>query len=217
MSVKQPAEQVNARRPYNSNLRRQRSHDTHNTLLDIAQTRFLEHGYSATTIDSIAADAAVSAALIYKTYRSKTGLVRALCERALDGRGPVPAEQRSDTLQTNEPDPRKIIAGWGRLTAEVAPRIAPILLLLRDAAAGDPTAAALLAELDEERHTRMTHNARSLVDGGHTRPGIRLSEASDVLWTYSSPELYDLLVRRRNWTLRKYSTFITDAITRSLL
>ena len=217
MSVKQPTEQVNARRVYNSNLRRQRSHDTHNTLLDAAQSRFLAHGYSATTIDSIAADAAVSAATIYKTYKSKAGLVRALCERALGGRGPVPAEQRSDTLQANEPDPRKIIAGWGRLTAEVAPRIAPVLLLLRDAATSDPTAASLLAKLDQERHTRMTHNARSLVDGGHTRPGIRLSEAGDVLWTYSSPELYDLLVRRRNWSLAKYSTFISDAITRVLL
>jgi hypothetical protein len=130
----------------------------------------------------------------------------------------VPAEQRSDTLQAKEKDPRKIIAGWGRLTAEVAPRIAPILLLLRDAAGGDPTASALLAELDHERHTRMTHNARSLVDTGHTRPAIRLSEASDALWgTYSSPELYDLLVRRRNWTLHKYANFIADAITQALL
>jgi AcrR family transcriptional regulator len=217
MALEQPTQQVNARRAYNSHRRRQRSHDTHNALLDAAQRRFLERGYSATTIDSIAADASVSPATIYKTYGSKAGLVRALCERALAGRGPLPAEQRSDTLQANEPDPRKIIAGWGRLTAEVAPRIAPILLLLRNAADGDSAAATLLAELDEERHTRMTHNARSLVAGGHTRPGIRLSEASDVLWTYSSPELYDLLVRRRNWTIRRYSTFIADAITRALL
>jgi AcrR family transcriptional regulator len=217
MSVDQPTEQVNARRAYNSNRRRQRSRDTHNALLDAALTRFLDHGYSATTIDSIAADAGVSAATIYKTYGSKAGLVRALCERALGGQGPVPAEQRSDTLQANEPDPHKIIAGWGRLTAGVAPRIAPILLLLRDAADGDPTAAALLTELDNDRHARMTHNARTLVHGGHTRPGIRLPEASDVLWTYSSPELYDLLVRRRNWSLRKYSTFIADAITNALL
>lgn len=217
MSVEQPTEQVNARRAYNSNRRRQRSHETHNTLLDAARTRFLEHGYSATTIDSIAGDAAVSAATIYKTYGSKAGLVRALCQRSLGGRGPAPAEQRSDTLQANEPDPRKIIAGWGRLAAEVAPRIAPILLLLRDAADGDPSAASLLTELDNDRHCRMTHNARTLVDGGHTRPGIRLSEASDVLWTYSSPELYDLLVRRRKWTIRKYSNFIADAITRALL
>jgi AcrR family transcriptional regulator len=217
MSVGQPPERVNARRAYNSSGRRQRSSDTHNVLLNSAQARFLEHGYSATTIDSIAADAADSAATIYKAYGSKAGLVRALCQRALGGRGPVPAEQRSDALQANEPDPRKIIAGWGRLTAEVAPRIAPILLLLRDAADGDPTAASLLTELDNDRHTRMTNNARTLIDGGHTRRGIRLREAGDVLWTYSSPELYDLLVRRRNWTLRKYSTFIADAITGALL
>ena len=117
MSVEPPTEQVNARRAYNSN-RRRRSARHPQRLLDAALARFLEQGYSATTIDSIAADAAVSAATIYKTYGSKAGLVRALCERALGGRGPVPAEQRSDALQANEPDPRKIIEGWGRLTAE---------------------------------------------------------------------------------------------------
>jgi hypothetical protein len=56
-----------------------------------------------------------------------------------------------------------------------------------------------------------------LIRGGHTRPGIRLAEAGDILWTYSSPELYDLLVRRRNWTLRRYSAFVVDAIARALL
>jgi len=75
----------------------------------------------------------------------------------------------------------------------------------------------LAAELDQERHARMKHNARSLVLGGHTRRAIDLSKAADVLWTYSSPELYDLLVRRRNWTLRRYSAFIAEAIANVLL
>ena len=217
MSVGQEGEQVNTRRRYDSTGRRERSRDVHSALLDVALTRFLEHGFSTTTIDSIAADAGVSAATIYKTYASKAGLVRALSERALGGTGPVPAEQRSDWLQANEADPRRIIAGWGRLTAEVAPRIAPILLLLKDAAAVDPAAQSLLAELEDSRHARMTRNARTLIQGGHTRPGIRLSEASDILWTYSSPEMYDLLVRRRRWTIRKYSTFIAASIAAALL
>ena len=63
----------------------------------------------------------------------------------------------------------------------------------------------------------MTENARYLVDGGHLRPGIRLAHVSDVLWTYSSPELFDLLVRNRGWSLRKYGRFIADAITSALL
>ena len=217
MTVEHQDEQVNGRRAYDSSRRRARSRRTHEALLDAALVRFVDQGYTATTIESIAADAAVSEATIYKTYGGKSGLVRALCERALGGAGPVPAEQRSDALQASEGDPREVIKGWGRLTTEVAPRIAPLLLLLRDAADGDPAAAALHTELDANRHARMRHNARYLVDGGHARPGIRVGEATDVLWTYSSPELFDLLVRRRRWSVRRYSQFIVDAITNALL
>jgi AcrR family transcriptional regulator len=217
MSVERVDPQINARRPYNANGRREQSRNTHNALLDAALKRFDEHGYTATTIESIASDAGVSAATIYKTYGGKPGVVRALCERALGGQGPVPAERRSDALKEKESDPRKVIEGWGRLTAEMAPRIAPILLLLHDAANGDPAAAALHKELDASRLARMTDNARYLVNGGHVRPGIRLAHASDVLWTYSSPELFDLLIRRRQWSLRNYSRFVVEAITSALL
>src|SRR6478609_7808592 len=217
MSVEPEHEPVKTPRAYDSSRRRERARHAHNALLDAALTRFVDQGFTATTIESIAADAAVSPATIYKTYGGKSGLVRVLCERALGGVGPIPAEQRSDALQASESDPRKVIEGWGRLTMEVSPRIAPLLLLLRDAADGDPAAAALHADLDAGRHKRMRDNARYLVDGGHTRPGIRLAEATDVLWAYSSPELFDLLVRRRHWTLRRYSQFITDAIANALL
>ena len=217
MSVEHEHGHVNPRRAYDSSRRRERARHTHTALLDAAQARFIDRGFMATTIESIAADAGVSPATIYKTYGGKSGLVRALCERALGGVGPEPAEQRSDALQASEIDPRKVIEGWGRLMIEVAPRIAPLLLLLRDAADGDPAAASLHADLDASRHTRMRHNARYLVDGGHTRRGIRLGEATDVLWTYSSPELFDLLVRRRHWSLRRYSQFVVEAISNALL
>ncbi len=217
MTVEHKGEQVNARRAYDSSRRRAQSRRTHDALLDAALARFVDQGYTATTIESIAADAGVSEATIYKSYGGKSGLIRALCERALAGTGPIAAEQRSDALQASETDPRQVVEGWGRLTTEVAPRIAPLLLLLRDAADGDPAAAALRTELDTNRHARMQHNARYLVNGGHTRPGIRLAEATDVLWTYSSPELFDLLVRRRHWSLRRYSRFIVEAIQNALL
>lgn len=217
MSVEHPTVHVNAPRTYNASKRQEQSRHTHNALLDSALARFNEHGYTATTIESIAADADVSEATIYKTYGGKPGIVRALCLRALGGQGPIPAEQRSDALKATEVDPRKVIEGWGRRTAEVAPRVAPILLLLRDAADGDAAAAALREELDKNRLARMTDNARHLVDGGHLRHGVQLSHASDVLWTYSSPELFELLVRKRHWSLRRYGRFVADAIAAALL
>ena len=84
---------------------------------------------------------------------------------------------------------RAIVRGWGVLTMEVAPRVAPVLLLVRDAAASDAELARLQEEMDASRLTRMTQNARTLLRGGHLRDGITLDAAADVLWTYSSPEL----------------------------
>jgi hypothetical protein len=63
----------------------------------------------------------------------------------------------------------------------------------------------------------MTDNARRLHDAGHLRPGVTLAHAADVLWTYSSPELYELLVIRRGMPLRQYGHFIASAMINALL
>jgi hypothetical protein len=37
------------------------------------------------------------------------------------------------------------------------------------------------------------------------------------MWTYSSPELYELLVLRRGWTADRYGQFIGQALINALL
>jgi hypothetical protein len=143
--------------------------------------------------------------------------VRAIFDEALAGAGPTHAEARSDQLQTREPDPRKIIRGWGKLQAEVAPRGAPFLLLMRAAAVTDPQLIALLREIEDQRLERMTHNARTLLVGGHLRDGMTLAEAADILWTCSSTELYELLVVRRRWSIEAFTRFTSDAMIAALL
>ena len=71
--------------------------------------------------------------------------------------------------------------------------------------------------MDAARLTRMTHNAQTLLSGGHLRQGMTLDAATDVLWTYSSPELYELLVLRRDWSVQRYGEFIADAMIAALL
>lgn len=202
------------RKPYDSSGRRRRAQLARAAVLDAAQSRFLSDGYAATTVAAIAGDAGVSVETIYKSFTNKAGLVSAIWERGLAGRGPLPAPQRSDQMQSTETDPRRIIQNWGQLTAEVAPRVAPILLLIRSAAT-DPDMARLLAATDRQRLRRMRHNASALA--GHLRPGLTGADAADVLWTYSSPDLYDLLINRRRWSIRHYSQFITDAMITALL
>ena len=217
MSMGRSTPPVKTARTYDTTKRRAQAERTRTAVLDAALARFLTGGYAGTTIESIAADATVSVATIYKRYRGKTGLVRALCERALAGVGPVPAEQRSDDLQATEHDPRTIIEGWGHLVAEIAPRVAPILLLLRDAAATDTEAAVLASELDDNRLARMTHNAAALLRTRRLRPQLTQHDVRDILWLYSAPELYELLVQRRHWTHQQLARFVTDAMANALL
>ena len=186
-------------------------------VVEAASRLFLSEGFSGTTIARIAEDAGVSEETVYKAFGNKIALVRAIRDQALAGAGPVHAERRSDRLQTSEDDPRTIIRGWGALTMEVAPRVAPVLLLVREAAASDPELARLQAEMDAARLTRMTHNARTLLKGGHLRAGVTLDAATDMLWIYSSPELYELLVIRRGWSVERYGRFIADAMIAALL
>ena len=166
---------------------------------------------------AIAADADVSVDTIYKSFGGKPGLVRAICEQALTGTGPVPAETRSDALQATERDPRKIIKGWSVLANEVAPRVTPVLLLVRTAAAADPEMATVQTEIDDQRLKRMTHNARNLAAAGHLRPNLTIKQAAEIMWTYSSPEIYQLLVLTRHWSLKRYADFIADAMIAALL
>lgn len=208
---------VKPKRRYDSSRRAEQARQTRAEVVEAAQRLFLRDGFAATTIALIATEAEVSVETIYKAFGGKPGLVRAICAAALAGQGPIPAETRSDELQIREPDPRKIIRGWGMLTVEVAPRVSPILLLVRDAAATDPQMADLRAELDASRLRRMTRNARNLAAAGHLRDDITVEQAGEVMWTYSSPELYELLVRGRDWPPERYGAFVADAMIAALL
>lgn len=208
---------VKQKRPYDSRRRQEQARQTREAVLEVARRRFLTDGFAPTTVAAIAAETGVSVDTIYKAFGSKPGLVRAICEQALAGEGPVPAETRSDALHASGGDPRSIIRGWGALTAEVSPRVSPILLLIRDAAAADPEMDRLQAEMDGHRLDRMTANARSLADAGHLHHDLTVESAGEILWTYSSPQLYELLVLRRGWSLRRYSDFLVDAMIAALL
>jgi AcrR family transcriptional regulator len=211
------AAKVKPTRRYDSARRQDAAQRRRAAVVEAARRLFLREGFSGTTIARIATDAGVSEETVYKAFGNKIALVRAIRDQALAGVGPVHAERRSDQMQASKNDPRQIIRGWGVLTMEVAPRVAPVLLLVRDAAASDPELARLQAEMDAARLTRMTHNARTLLKGGHLRRGINLDEAADVLWTYSSPELYEMLVVRRGWEVERYGRFIADAMIAALL
>lgn len=203
-------------RRYDASRRRLKAVQRRRTVLDAAQELFFSQGYAATTIAGIAEAAAVSPETVYKGFGGKPGLVRELRTRALLGAGPVPAEDRSDQLRDLS-DPRAVVKGWAKLAGEVAPRVTPILRLVREAALLDPSLRQLSDQLDSDRLRRMRANARFLADAGHLRPDVSLTQATDVLFAVSSPEMYDLIVVRRGWSPRRYARFVATTIENALL
>jgi AcrR family transcriptional regulator len=216
-SMSRRSQAVKGKRSYDASLRRAQARRNHDRIVEMAERLLLRDGYGSTTISAIAEDAGVSVDTIYKSFGGKPGLIRAMSARALEGTGPVPAEQRSDELQARERDPRKLISRWGVFVTELAPLAAPIMLLVRDAAGSHPELRPLLEEVHADRLRRMTDNAQRLAAAGHLRPGITVADAANVLWTYSSLELYELLVLRRGMPLKTYGRFVADAMIAALL
>jgi AcrR family transcriptional regulator len=208
---------VKTPRRYDSSRRRAKARERREAVLDAALRRFLADGFAASTIASISQESGVSVDSIYKTFGGKAGLVRALTERGLRGEGPVPAEERSDLLQATEPEPAEVMRGIGRLVTEVAPRVAPLLILLAEAALADEEMARLRDDISASQLARMTHNARTLARRGILRPGLTVERAADLMWVYSSHQLYQLLVLDRGWTPGQFGDFVADSLGAALL
>jgi AcrR family transcriptional regulator len=211
------ASAVKRRRSYDSSRRRAAERANRRRMLEVARRLFLSTGYAATTVAQVATGSGVSVESVYRLGGGKAGLVRALCADALLGEGAVPAERRSDRLQTEARSAPELLRHWVDLVAEVSPRVSPLHLVVRQGAAADPSLAGLLAELDDARLERMTHNARNLVALEGARAGLTVEAAAEVLWLYTAPEWYEKLVRVRGWSVRAYAEFVGDALAAALL
>jgi AcrR family transcriptional regulator len=213
------APEVKPRRRYDSHRRQAQARLTRRSILAAAQDLFLERGYAGTTMAEVAEAAEVSIETVYKAFRNKSGLVKALFDAAIVGDDqPIPMLQRERVAKMREePDPRQKLLMYGEHLSEAGPSAGQIQLLIRSAAASDPEASAVWDQMVQERLTGMTEFARHLYQGGHLRPGISLEEARDILWTYNSVELFDLLVLQRGWDPDKYGRWVAEAMIAALL
>ena len=210
---------VKPRRRYDSSGRQEQAKRNRRAILEAAHRLFLERGFAATPMPAIASAAGVSVQTVYKAFGNKPRLAKAVFDVAMAGDDePVSMLQRASLGRVrDEPDPRKKFHLYGQFLAEVAPRHVPVQLVIRDAASSDPEAGAVWADLQAERLKGMTMFARALHDEGHLRPGISVAEARDVLWTYNSAELFQLLVIERGWSPRRYGRWVADALTAALI
>jgi AcrR family transcriptional regulator len=199
--------------------RQEQALETRRVMLDCAHELFLRQGYAATTLPMVASAAGVSVQNIYKVFGNKPGLVKALFDVKIAGDdAPVPmADRATVTRILGERDPGNKLREYGLHMAHVGPRIMPLLLVIRDAAASDATAAELWTTLQRERLTGMGTFAKHLGSANQLRDDVSGDEARDVLWTYNSLEMWDLLVNQRRWSAKRYGAWISRQLIAALL
>jgi AcrR family transcriptional regulator len=208
-----------ARRPYDSSRRRAHAEQNRAAILDTARSRFLAEGYACCTMATIASDAGVSVETIYKAFGNKAGLLRALFDVAVgEDDEEIPKRHRALVERMwAEPDPEQKLRLYGEIIGSGAARVQPVQLMAREAAASDPAAAEVYDAIREERLGRMVGFAEFLRDAGALRDGVTIDEARDVLWTYNSAEIWELLVVKRRWKPARYGHWIGDALVAALL
>ena len=206
-------------RPYRSSVRQEQARRTRLAILQAARRLFLEQGYAATTIAQIAADAGIAVDTVYASVGTKPVLMRLLVETAISGTDrAVPAEQRDYVRQVKAADAAERKIGiYASAVTEVNSRLAPLHLVLRDAAAQAPELAQIWAEIVSRRARNMRLFAQELAATGQLRPGLGIGEVADVVWSLNSAEYYILLVRDRGWAPERFARWLADTWCRLFL
>jgi AcrR family transcriptional regulator len=192
--------------------------ETQRVIIEAASRLFLEHGYQATSIGLIAAEAGVAVQTIYNAIGSKRDVLSRVLDFAAAGeRAPVPVPQFMRERAESEPDPKRIIAQLVEFWRGALPRTAPIFRIIREAAAVD----AELAELERGRSTQRLRNYRQaaqlLADRNALRPGLTVDGAAAAIFAIGHPETYRALVLDGDWDDDAWASWLQATLEAALL
>jgi len=205
------------KRHYDASKRREAAARTRKAILDAALGLFGDHGYAATPMTAIADRAGVALDTVYASAGRKPQLARLLVETASSGSSQaVPAGERDYVRAIRAaPDAETKIATYASAMRMIAGRLAPVLVILQQAAPAEPELAALWHEIAERRAANMHLFVTDLAAVATLR--VDPGEAADIVWATNAPELYQLLVGQRGWTPEHYEHFLADTWRRLLL
>lgn len=188
-------------------------------VLDAARTLFLVRGYGATTIEGISRASEVSQATVYRLFSSKQGILKALVDTSVAGDDePIPVAERSHVRALlAAPSPEDSLAQLAAVSVDINTRTEPIYRILVSAAGSDTDAAAILDELTRQRQHGQGRVATALAKAKVLRPGLRATDAGDIIHALASPELYRLFVVDRAWPAGRYQRWLAEALASQLL
>ena len=208
-----------AKRPYNSERRKQQALGTRRAILDASQLLFERDGYVATTMDDIAAEAGVALKTVYSAFTTKAGLLRSLWDLLLKGdTDDAPVAARAwyrSVLEERDPQRQLRLLATGACAVKV--RVGAFLRVIRSAAVVDADSAALWHLIQTDFYENQSAIIKVLHERGGLRSGLGAVEAADILWTLNHPDIWLLLVGERGWTPAAFEAWFAETLCQQLL
>ncbi len=203
---------------YDNTTRESAARATRSRILQAATDSFLQHGYAATTVRSVAAASGLSQESVYKIYGGKAGLLKAVYDRSVAGDdAPVPIAAREHVGAVRAAaNPAAAATAWSAMVVALGARIDPLISVLMAAGESEPAIADLLDIVDQERLTGARMAVQHWDRLGWLRQGLDPEDAAVTLWTLNSAQIRVLLARR-GWDDDQYARWLADLLCTSVL
>jgi TetR/AcrR family transcriptional regulator of autoinduction and epiphytic fitness len=210
---------VTGGRTYTSALRQEQARQTRRAILDAAARLFVDPGYAATRLTTVAAEAGVAVQTLYAVFGSKRQLLSELVDVTIAGDdAPVALPDRAFVAEIRAlSGVRARLARFARHLCETHERQAQVMLALAAAATADADAAAVWRKNLDDRQRGMTMFAADLATTGELREDLTPDRIADILWLAQDVRNYDRLVRERGWTNQEFQNWYVDTVAGAIL
>jgi AcrR family transcriptional regulator len=187
-------------------------------MLAAASKLFVERGYAATSMQTIATEAKVAVQTLYFTFATKRAILSELVDQEVAGDdGPVPTLDRPWVAEALAAEPADMLRRLALEATRINARVAPIMDVVRSATGLDPDIDDLWQANVSQRHAVVTVFAGALVAKGRLRNGITAGQAADIMLAVLSPEVYKLLTDERGWTQQALAAWTADSLVHQFL
>jgi AcrR family transcriptional regulator len=203
---------------YNSPLREQQAQRTRERILQAARKKLREQGYGATTLTDIARAAGVAEPTVRAVFRTKPNLVEHLLRLAVRGSDDETQLQEREAFQDvlASTDADRLLDRLAEFADTVHRRSWDVLEIVRGAAASDPAIAELYEQRQRARYANQKTIANRLRELGAIPDSTTPDTVADLLWLYTSTDIYKMLAIERRWSGARYRAWLRSAVANAL-
>jgi AcrR family transcriptional regulator len=191
--------------------RQRQALETRRLVAQAARTLFIAHGYAATSIEAVAAEAGVSPRTVFAIFGTKKAILGAICEEWLMEAGVMEAIA-TGMAETDLGRRLALVARTSRRQWEVD---RGVRWMLGNAAASDAEVARMIAGWTDDR-ARSFHQVVTGVEG-QLRDGVDGNRAGALIRALTGAEVYTELVQGEGWTPAEYESWLAGLLKDLLL